>query len=315
MDWVTFLEDSQIEYVSRGPNTKKGEISIRCPWCLHDDPSFHLGISLTKEAYGCLRNASHKGRSPAHLVSVLLGCSLPQARLTVRQYSGSDPDTLSDLDLTSEAPKPDEGPPVDLRQFDDFKLINPDGTSKPYYRYLEKRGFHNADDLVLEYDLRYTTTGRWKERVIIPIHEHGKLVGWTGRALHTNPVIAPRYLSSSGAIKTTIFNRDELAYGGHTLFVTEGPMDALKLDYYGKLRARATCVFGTSMTADQMGVLAGIMRHFKNTVLLFDPDAVEQSFNVSEWLPGVIIGRVPEGAEDPGAMTQQQVLALVKQYE
>jgi len=32
MDWVKLLDDSNIEYVSRGKNTKRGEISVRCPF-------------------------------------------------------------------------------------------------------------------------------------------------------------------------------------------------------------------------------------------------------------------------------------------
>jgi hypothetical protein len=32
MDWVKLLEDSNIEYVTRGPNTKRGEVSTRCPF-------------------------------------------------------------------------------------------------------------------------------------------------------------------------------------------------------------------------------------------------------------------------------------------
>ena len=34
MDWVRLLDDSNIEYVSRGKNTKRGEISVRCPFAV-----------------------------------------------------------------------------------------------------------------------------------------------------------------------------------------------------------------------------------------------------------------------------------------
>jgi hypothetical protein len=32
MEWMSFLNDANIEYVTRGPNTKKGEVSVRCPF-------------------------------------------------------------------------------------------------------------------------------------------------------------------------------------------------------------------------------------------------------------------------------------------
>jgi hypothetical protein len=32
MDWVKLLDDNNIEHVSRSPNTKRGEVSVRCPF-------------------------------------------------------------------------------------------------------------------------------------------------------------------------------------------------------------------------------------------------------------------------------------------
>jgi DNA primase len=162
------------------------------------------------------------------------------------------------------------------------------------------------------YNLKCCTTGRWKDRLIFPVYQSGKLVAWTGRALG-NPVNAPRYLSTSNLIKSAIFNEDELILGGDTLFITEGPVDALKVDYYGRdLGGRATCVFGTSITIDQISILKQVSKAFTSVVLLFDPEAVETAFDMSEWLPQATVGQVPAGVEDPGALTKDQVASLVR---
>src|ERR1700690_250170 len=100
MDWIRFLDENNIHYVTRGPNTKRGEVSVHCPMCGDEDPSEHLGINLQTEKWGCLRDQSHRGKSARTLIKAMLGCSSPQAGLIVRQYSHSDPDSLESALLT-----------------------------------------------------------------------------------------------------------------------------------------------------------------------------------------------------------------------
>jgi hypothetical protein len=312
MEWVNFLTDHHIPWVSRGPNTKRGEISIQCPFCGSDDPSEHLGINLTIDVWGCHRNPAHRGKSPVYLIKHLLGCSQSQAQLTVRQYGAADPDTLEtalasllDEPITV-APRPEK-----LVMPHEFMTLGPKPSATRFRNYLQRRGFDDIDDLGRRYQLRYCSTGRWKDRIIFPVFRRGKLVAWTGRAI-SNPINAPRYLSTSNEIKKAILNEDDITLGGNILFITEGPIDAIKIDYYGRSRqAHATCVFGTSITLDQIALIKQASRRYRYTVLLLDPDAIETSFNVIEWLPNAIMGTIPSGVEDPGAMTKEQVEHLV----
>lgn len=308
MDWVQLLESYNIHYVTRGPNTKRGELSCKCPFCGDNDPSEHMGISLTQEVWGCHRDATHRGKSPIRLISALLGCSYSQARLIASQYSAVDPasfDALAPLNLTSEAPSAITGPPS-LIVPPEFRAIRQDDR---FWRYLESRGFDRPDEIIAEYQLRCAVTGRFKDRVILPLYQNGELIGWTGRAI-VNPILAPRYLSSGGAVKKTIFNEDSLQAGGELLFITEGPFDALKVDYYGQPSgARATCGFGISLSIDQLAIISGLK--FKRKIILFDKGALEQAWNTYNWILGVEIGELIEGIDDPGAMTEKQVAELV----
>ena len=312
MDWITFVQDHHIDYVTRGPNTKKGEISIQCPWCGSEDPSQHLGINLTHDAWGCHRNPTHRGKSATYLIRALLGCSQSQALLVVRQYGAADPETLDQaLQALSATPEAPEAVVEALVMPPDFRLIKNNENSGRFIRYMHHRGFENPEKVGRIYGLRFCTTGRWKDRIIFPVHQRGKLVAWTGRAI-SNPINAPRYLSTGDAIKTALFNEDEIFLGGNVLFITEGPMDAIKVDYFcRKYMSSATCVFGTSITIDQISILKQVSKKFKHTVLLLDPEAIETSFNIIEWLPNTIMGRVPDGVEDPGAMNEQQVIKLL----
>ncbi len=319
MDWIALFEDNQIPYVTRGKNTKRGEVSVRCPWCGEDDPSEHMGVNLTAERWGCLRNPMHRGYAPPKLIAGLLGVGIAQARAVAAAYSVTDPDSLDAalalLTGTSDSPKPVQGYEVPLHLYDEFKPITSRGTGRKYWDYLAARGFHQVDQLVKDYDLLYTTTGRWKDRIIIPLVQQGELIGWTARAI-VNPIEAPRYDSSSERIKQTVFNEDELQAGGDLLVVVEGPFDAIKVDYYGRwFGARATCGFGTSLSMDQIAILWGLRRKFRKVLILFDQGTVDQSFYAADWLqgPNVSVGYLPEGVDDPGELGPDEIMQLIKE--
>jgi len=304
MNWVEFLEANQIDYATRGPNTKRGEVSVRCPWCGEDDHSTHMGISLTAEKWGCLRNPAHRGFKAERLIAAILGCSFHQAKLVVSQYSVADPEGFNlsfDEKPTSGQFQVTETPP-------DSRSIQPTGLMAKFWRYLENRGFDDVASLVKQYDLSCCLSGRFKDSIVIPIYEEGALTAWTARAI-IDPVNAPRYLSSN-LIKTIVFNGEAT---GERLFITEGPFDALKLDFYGQhYGARAICTFGTSLSADQIIKLKQITPTFKKVTLLFDADAVEPMFAASDWLRNVTVGRLPEGVKDPGSMNKKQIEFFVK---
>lgn len=298
MNWIEFFNDNQIEWVSRGPNTARGHVSIRCPWCAEEDPSQHLGISLGGKGWGCLRNGSHRGSSASRLISGLLGISLAEAKVIEAQYGKTDPNAFINMDEN-------KGPKALVSEITpDFRSIKTSGSTVKYYNYLHKRGFSEPEKVIEQYRLKCCLTGRFKDRLIIPFYQGGELVAWTGRAIAPT-LKAARYLSSK-LVKTTVFNEDHLT-GGDTLFIVEGPFDALKLDFYGQQHgARATCVFGTVMSMDQVTILSVLAKRFRRTVILFDADAVEQSWEAAHWL-NCQIGSLPDGVKDPGELDERQL--------
>jgi hypothetical protein len=310
VNWQEFFEAYDIEYVAGGKNTKKGELSVNCPYCGQDDPSFHLGVSLTSENWGCLRHGGHRGKAPYKLIQALLGCSYTQAKLIVAQYSRSDPTNLDEalatlMGETTESPKASTEP----LKLPGRPIHRASSNTRKFFDYLTDRGFNNPKDVSAYYGLRACLTGRFKDRIIFPFYDADwQLIAYTGRALG-DPIKAPRYLSSD-RIKDTVFNEPGLADGGPILLVVEGPFDALKLDYYGS-PIKTTCTFGITPHVNQLAILAKLKKRFKRTIVLFDVGAVEQAWHLADAL-GLEVGSLPEGVDDPGMMSQSQVIKFVK---
>ena len=324
MDWVRFLEENQVGYVTRGPNTKRGEVSIKCPMCGEEDPSEHLGINLETENWGCHRNSSHRGKSARTLIKAILGCSTQQAGFIVRQYSKADPDNLEDalnalvsleakIDLVAKVIKQKSEP-----KFSDFNEIRARGVTKRFFTYLQNRGYDNPQDVIDRYDLRCALSGRYKDRIIIPVSLNDESFGWTSRALGS-PVNAPRYLASSEEIKTTIFNYNELKKGGQRLFIVEGPFDAIRIDNFGILHSggtvRATCTFGTSVTISQIALLRTLSKKFVESFVLFDKGAERQGEDLASWI-SCKTARLPHACSDPGELKEIELATMLDhQYD
>lgn len=325
MDWLQFFDDHQIDYVTRGPNVKKDNVNIACPFC-GDDPSHHMGVSLLDKGYGCWRSANHAGKKSNGLIRALLNCSFNQAKILAQQYSAADPESLDEaiaaLMAGEQADKrPDRA--TELRFRGEFSPIKAKGSTSRFYSYLERRGFGDGTaDLCKLYNLRCANTGRFKDRVIIPIYQGGKLVSWTSRAIGKN-VEAARYLALSedqgGLVNVfhTIWNWDELKHGGDLLIIVEGPFDALKVDFYGwELNTCATCTFGTAMSEEQAMMIAEVAKGFEKAVLLYDAGATESIFRAKGLLEHTKVecGFLPPDVEDPGEMSRKQVRKFIRGY-
>lgn len=319
MDWQRFLEENNIHFVTRGKNTKRGELSVQCPMCGEDDPSEHLGISLKTGHWGCLRDQSHRGKSSRTLVKAILGCSSMQAGHIVKQYSHADPDSLEaalavleadsnnviqhDEDVAKKAKHQALGP-----QFNDFYKIKPRGITKRFFQYLQGRGCADPQRIIERYDLRCAMTGRYKDRVIVPVRMNGELLGWTSRAIG-KAKHAPRYLASNEDVKTVVWNYDQLKKGGKRLFIVEGPFDAIRVDDYGVRQAhtstyvpyRATCTFGTSVVPSQYALLRTLAKRYDKTFVLFDQGAEGPAADLASWV-GASTAYLPSGCDDPGEL-------------
>ncbi len=314
MDWERLLVENNIEYVTSGPNTKRGELSVKCPWCGDADPSQHLGISLSREAWGCHRDATHRGKSPVRLIQALLGCSASQARLMLAQGEQSDPDSLEAalmvLNSTYAGPKPDEGVPMPVQWPAEFRPIT---RGDRFGKYLKFRGYDMPEHTAQINNLKCATTGKYKDRIIFSLYLNNELIGWTGRAI-TDPVNAPRYLASSANVKMTLCGYEH-AKGGDVLFVVEGPFDALRINqiFWMPLTVHAVALMGTAATVPQLGLLRGLSRKYQKVLVLLDKGADGPAMHLADSIGAKNVGwQTLYQVNDPAEASTASLVALVK---
>lgn len=307
------LLSNKISFAEHGKNIgKKALLAIDCPFC-GDDNGKHLGIM--DGYYTCWRNANHRGNLP-YLFSILLGISLTEAKLLLQEKSFIDDnllDNLNEICYTNNIEDKKLGGVDKLIMPKEFHDIKSSGLSKPYYNYLWNRGFDDVPKLVEKYDLKYTLTGRYAFRIIIPIYQDGELMSWQGRAI--NPDAQLRYKDlkvedSVRHVKFCLYNYDNLM-GGKALFITEGVFDALKLDFYGQ-RINATCIFTTSIRDEQIALLLQVAHKYEKVFIMLDREAESQALSLLdklsfikniEWYSSLV-------ADDPGSMSKEQIYEL-----
>ncbi len=331
-NWIEFLNKHNIDYVTHGPNVARDNVNIACPFC-QNDPSHHLGIHPGSGVWGCWRDDSHRGRSPVRLIMKLIRCSYSQA-IDIAGYA--DRVELSTFDevvkgLSRQTTKSANISHKPLELHTTFREIDYTvALARPYFNYIRERGFSKSEtyDVIERYNLKFALTGPWKHRIIIPVYdEDGKLMSWTGRALSRRAVVRYKALSDDpefadennlpcarANIRNLLFNIHRL-YDKYyeMLYITEGPFDAIKLDYFlDHDRKMATCIFGALPTDAQFHTLKLSADFYKESKVLLDEGAELQAIKISNRFGLINAGfaHLPDGVDDPGDLTKSHIKRL-----
>lgn len=308
-DWASFFTGEAIPYRTSGKNVKRGQVHINCPLC-GDDNSNHLGCNPDTGRWGCWRNPAHRGKDPTRLL-IILGKTPAEAAAMVEDGLWAAGATIEGL--TAIAGKLGARPPrvkLDAMVYPPgFMPPAPAGTRACFWSYLATRGFPAKDipRVIKQYGLQCALGGRWHNRLILPFYYKGRVVGWTGRSIDKREEI--RYKSEpkgDGVVKQLLYNYDGAAKGGKALVVVEGPLDTVKLDYYGQLYGvRTVSLLGVSATERQVTLLYRLAALYPRLYVCLDPTATGPAL----YLMGLLAHARPRltdcarYAEDPGALT------------
>ncbi len=326
-DWEKLLKEQRIPFIESGPNVKRGEMAIQCPWCGSADPSKHLGISRESGWYSCWRNrAQHSGKSPLRLIMKLLRVPYGVAR----DIAGLGDDYVDPEGFDAMAAKLMNRDKTDgrqqetqrrkLRLDESFQIIEPTGRTRRHYEYLvNQRGFARPGDverLGTCYGICAGVTGDFKDRIILPYYQDDELVTWTGRALGPS-TMRYRDLSIDESImapKQTLFNHDCMLRPGRVLLLQEGPFDALKVDFYGSRHGvRSVALSTNSIKQDQAYLMQAAVTNFQRVLVMLDnadvlgiTDSMRMQQDLN-FLPGIGAVAVPFGAKDGAELTAFEI--------
>jgi len=182
------------------------------------------GIKIEGEAwvYHCFNCDYKAGWSPGKLLSSntkqlfkWLGLTdIDISKLTIVALKNQDPSQNFIKTLNFEL--------QDVSLPDDTKLLKDCNSHdvKEIIDYLSNRG------MSLDwYNWMYSTTPGYKDRVIIPFYQHGRIVGYTGRKIKDGK---PKYLTE--AQNGYVFNIDSQTYDKKYIIVVEGQFDAIAIN-------------------------------------------------------------------------------------
>ena len=282
-----------VAFAEHGPNIGPGHIGIKCCFC-GDDPSEHLTINVTDRVgvWHCWRCDASGG------VFKLFKKLAPH---DVRGRLYDDLKALrKSLPRTGKSHRSNR--PIGIPA--SWKPLTKD--TPLHWNYLVERGFPERDvEKVVERYRLFADTKDW--RVIFPVLYDAEMVTFTGRAISKHELTRYKTQPQEQAKMTTgemVYNYDNAAKGGKTLCVVEGPMDCLKIDFYGRKEGvRAIALFGKSLKEKQGSLIRGLREHYEQTVLLFDQEERFSPYVMQRrQLPYAKIGRV-KGGDDPGDLS------------
>lgn len=300
MDWLRFLDSNRIAYDTRGKNVSGNHVVVSCPWCGGDDPSRHLAISLDGEGWHCWRNRQHRGRSPVKLICALIHCSIAEAKTIAGERNSIIPENLAEMVQNLMHPPKVENPSLTLPA--EFRPFQGQFTSKRFVQYLRSRGFPTPlEDLTKDHDMRYCVSGAFFGRVLFLVRSSkGGLVAWCGRSIYPHE---ERRYKTEGPVGDYLLWLDRLPRRhSHTLVLSEGPMDALKVSVFGKpLGVDATCCFTSTPTNRQIDHLYRLCEHYEKRYIMLDQGEIGNTLWTSDALAPLRFKPIWQmGRKDPG---------------
>ena len=327
INWKRLLDSHGVEYIERGRSVVKGNIAVHCPMCGNADGGHHMGINLSNGYWGCWRNTQHRGKSPIRLLMSLLKVSFAQAcdlaGLDERYVDPEGWDSIKHNPFEHDDQVDNSARVTQLRMPDEFREITSAVRTTRFFNYLERRGFplSTISELCRLYRLRAAVIGDFKDRVIMPYYMDAKLLTWTGRAVGETKM---RYLDlaidkSITPAKQMLYNFNATRRPDKVLLVVEGPMDALKADFFGRMHGvRAVALSTNSMSDSQIYLLEEIALNFEKILIVMDNSnelGVIDSMRIKDKLSQISnIGfvKVPFGKKDCGDLTSAEVVSFAK---
>jgi DNA primase len=284
---IQFLKQHRVRFYEAGTrNTSEGWVSIKCPFC--GDRSNHLGINIAEGNYTCWR-CNAKG-SFIKLVMTLNSCGYEEAKKLLHLYR----------DPSAKNPSP-ERRENELQVEKNWELIKNGKEHPVLLPFLKLRRF--GLETVIREGCWVTQEGKYKHRLIMPIHYNGKLVAVQARDMTYKAQIP--YLSSPNLLKQVYWID---CWAGGELVITEGIFDSWRVG-----RGKSIALFSVNYTKEQIRKILKL--HPKEVMIAFDQDAKRKAIKLKAELEPYFPVRILNIRDDPANMTHSQLQNLIQRGE
>jgi DNA primase len=260
------------------------DIKIQCvnPAC--DDEKDHLWINLEKKVYHCWK-CGYKGRMVNNKL-ILDALKRNKARKgPKRSFSSNTEDSLSVIDPS---------------------LFIPLNDLKPNHqaiKYILSRGV--TVETCTKIGGVYCPIDRLYGRIVFPIKDGNKIVGWQGRSVYGR---IPKYLIF-GKKSLGMYNMKPLAEYKRFVIIFEGIFDVLKVPDYG------ISILGKKLSGVQLRMISTFLQ-VKTVFVMLDSDANKEELSLckelSPWFKTIPI-QLKIG--DPGNLSELEILELCLEHK
>jgi len=310
---LKITEDDVLDILNSHKKKSGDQYVTKCPYCGKDD-HFYIGYRTDRQGWfwDCKKCKEEGGMY--RLLSFL-------GRLDEFLDKTIDLNTLNKL-------SEDIGLKND--EFEDISLDLPEKRLPIGYRrifsneYLESRGFSNADFYNIEVGSTDLST-KFKDYVIFPIRQNGKVVGYVGRSVLSKEECKQqnklRYNNSKSDFGKMVYGIEGLDHNIHTLILVEGIFDQIRIVKFLEENeiegVGVGCTFGNKISIYQV---KNILRlDLKKAILFYDIDAIKETKKYGQFLelffPEVKISCLSSGKDPDEASDQELIDALAQEYE
>ena len=279
-------------------NEESGQMSFDCPACAEDkglangcgDGKHKLALNYKKNIYQCwvckFENNMH-GSVP-NLIKRYGNKKI------LKEYAIVRPTDLDQDYVPKEK--------VDLKLPDGYKKLS-ESSYKDFnyikaYRYLTERGI--TDELIKEYNIGFTTTGQYHNRIIIPSYDElGDLNYFVSRAW--DKWKKPKYLNPDVEKQLFVYNEFNINWDG-TIYLVEGAFDHIVVP-------NSIPLLGKTMYGKLKSLL--LKNAKSDVVILLDDDAKDDAIRIYKELNvGSLYDRVklctPPADTDPSLIFERE---------
>lgn len=301
-----FLQESGYSYFTSGKNVGSGWLGVNpCPYCGNEN---HFGVNIEDKFFNCW--VCGKKGNLFSLVSKIKKIKYDKAKQFILNEEIIEGETI--VNKIENIFKNEENNNQDvIKQIKKLKLpSNIDITSSLIKNNTLIRTFFIERGLKVDHaifnHLKIGISGFFKNKLIIPIYYHAKLVAYQSRSL-----IKKEY-HSEGEIKQYLYKIDKIDKN-KKLIIVEGFFDYLKtqdfiLKYY-KREFEVTTAFSKILTDNQINYINELKP--KELVFLLDNDCWSE-YHKYDNIHCSTSFLVPPFGKDPGNMTDKDFIKMFR---